>query len=672
MHHRTRDRIATAVDSTRAQRTRSPIMIGLIAASTVALAAGSATRPQFAAEDVIPNDNRIGAGELRDGVFHVQLEARKGTFHPRGKDGPGFEIEALGEVGGSLSTPAPLIRVPAGTEVRVSVRNTLDRPLLVRGLHDRTLATPPPAVDIAPGETWEVRFRATVPGTYFYWGRTSDDREGLGRFEDGQMTGALVVDPPPTGGDGEELSRPDGFDDRILVISLWVNRDDVQPVRAEHVRHTFLVNGLSWPYTERLEATVGDSLRMRVVNASVARHPMHLHGFYYSVNARGDAWQDTIYSSAETRLAVTEHMRPGTTMSMSWLPKRAGHWLFHCHFIAHIAADQQLLEAVQLDAVLSRMEHAADPGDHRAAHRPAFSAMAGLITGIIVTDPDGIGLREDETVERRRLRLYANVREGYFGDDPAFGFILQEGPESPTADSIRIPGTPLLMTRDEPVEVLVLNRVPHPISVHWHGIELDAYYDGVPGWSGLGGRIAPLIAPGDSFVVRFTPDRAGTFIYHTHAEEAAQLSSGLYGPLIVLEPGQTYDAETDRIFLLGWGGPGGEAPPILNGNSEPDPVTLAGGVPHRFRFINITPSNNMQIRLLDGEALTEWRRVGKDGAAYPANQAVSVPAQQYFGAGETYDFEVNLASGETLVLEVTTFLRGGRPPVVMNVPVRVR
>ena len=671
MHHRTRDRIATAVDSTRAQRTRSPIMIALIAASTVALAAGSATRPQFAADDVLPNDNRNGAGELRDGVLAVQLEARKGTLHPRGKDGPGFEIEALGEVGGPLSTPAPLIRVPAGTEVRVSVRNALDRPLLIRGLHDRTSATPPPAIDVAPGETREVQFRATVPGTYFYWGRTSDDREGLGRFEDGQMTGALVVDPPATGGDGGELSRPSGFDDRILVITLWVYRDDVQPVRADHVRHTFLVNGLSWPYTERLEATVGDSLRMRVVNATVAPHPMHLHGFYYLVNARGDAWQDSIYSPAERRLAVTEHMRPETTMSMSWLPKRAGHWLFHCHFIAHIAADQQLLEAVQLDAVLSRMEHAADPGDHRAAHRPAFSAMAGLITGIIVTDPDGIGLREDETVERRRLRLYANAREGYFGDDPAFGFILQEGPEPPTADSIRIPGTPLLMTRDEPVEVLVLNRVPHPISVHWHGIELDAYYDGVPGWSGLGGRIAPLIAPGDSFVVRFTPDRAGTFIYHTHAEEAAQLSSGLYGPLIVLEPGQTYDAETDRIFLLGWGGPGDEAPPILNGSPEPGPVTLAGGVPHRFRFINITPSNNMQIRLLDGEALTEWRRVGKDGADYPANQAVNVQAEQYFGAGETYDFEVNLASGATLVLEVTTFLRN-RPPVVMNVPVRVR
>ena len=672
MHQRTRKRIAAAVDSMRAKRTRSTFLIVLIAASTAALAAGPVTPRRFSAEDILPNDNRVAAGELRDGVLTVRLEAREGTLHPRGKDGPGIEIEALGEVGGSLSTPAPLIRVPAGTEVRVSVRNALDRPLLVRGLHDRTAATPPPAVDIAPGETRDIQFQATVPGTYFYWGRTSGDREGLVPFEDGQMTGALVVDPPATADDGGELNPPGGFEDRILVINLWVHRDDLIPVRVEGFRHTFLVNGLSWPYTERLEAIVGDSLRMRVVNATVAPHPMHLHGFYYSVNARGDALQDTIYNSAERRLAVTEHMFPGTTMSMSWLPKRAGHWLFHCHFIAHINRDQQLREAAELDAALTQMEHAADPGDHRAAHRPAFTGMAGLMTGIIVTDPNRIGLREDDTVERRRLRLYANEREGYFGDDPAFGFILQESPEPPPADSIRIPGTPLLLTRDEPVEVMVLNRVPHPISVHWHGIELDAYYDGVPGWSGLDGRIAPLITPGDSFVVRFTPDRAGTFIYHTHAEEAEQLSSGLYGPLIVLEPGQTYDPETDRIFLLGWGGPGEEAPPILNGSPEPGPVTLAGGVPHRFRFINITPSNNQQIRLLDGEALTEWRRVGKDGAAYPANQAVSVPAEQYMGAGETYDFEVDLTSGESMVLEVTTFLRRGRPPVVMNVPVQVR
>lgn len=360
-------------------------------------------------------------------------------------------------------------------------------------------------------------------------------------------------------------------------------------------------------------------------------------------------------------------------MEMSWLPKRAGHWLFHCHFIAHISPEQHLREAAELPAAIAHLRTLGpDPGSHGSAHRFAFERMAGLMTGIVVSDPEGKGLREDATVTRRRLRLYANAREGYFGKHPAFGYVLQEGGEPPASDSIRIPGTPILLTRDEPVEVTIVSRVPHPISVHWHGMELDSYYDGVPGWSGLRDRIAQAIPPGDSFVVRFTPDRAGTFIYHTHAEEAEQLSSGLYGPLIVLEPGQLYDPGTDRIFLLGWGGPGADAPPFLNGSADPPPVELVRGKTYRFRFINITPSHNQRVRLLRGEDTAEWRRYGKDGAAYPAYQAIAVPADQFLGAGETYDFEMTPVVPELLTLEVTTFLRGGQPPTVMRVPVTVR
>jgi len=61
---------------------------------------------------------------------------------------------------------------------------------------------------------------------------------------------------------------------------------------------------------------------------------------------------------------------------------------------------------------------------------------------------------------------------------------------------------------------------------------------------------APMIEPGASFVVRFTPPRTGTFIYHTHLDDIRQLSSGLYGSIIVLEPGQSLDAEKDRIMLV--------------------------------------------------------------------------------------------------------------------------
>jgi manganese oxidase len=99
------------------------------------------------------------------------------------------------------------------------------------------------------------------------------------------------------------------------------------------------------------------------------------------------------------------------------------------------------------------------------------------------------------------------------------------------------------------VRITVVNRLPEPTAVHWHGIELESYYDGVPGFSGLGRRTTPLIAPGDSFEVRFTPPRAGTFIYHTHADEERQQLAGLAGALVVREPGTTPDPARDIPVL---------------------------------------------------------------------------------------------------------------------------
>ncbi|HJR58631.1 MAG TPA: multicopper oxidase domain-containing protein [Vicinamibacterales bacterium] len=89
--------------------------------------------------------------------------------------------------------------------------------------------------------------------------------------------------------------------------------------------------------------------------------------------------------------------------------------------------------------------------------------------------------------------------------------------------------------------------------MHWHGIELESYYDGVPGLSGSGQRLLAPIEPGGSFVADFTPPRAGTFIYHSHFDDLKQLSSGLYGPLIVLPPGETFDPDTDRVLVISTG-----------------------------------------------------------------------------------------------------------------------
>ena len=85
----------------------------------------------------------------------------------------------------------------------------------------------------------------------------------------------------------------------------------------------------------------------------------------------------------------------------------------------------------------------------------------------------------------------------------------------PPADTGLHTGPTIVVTRAVPVRITVVNTRNVTTSVHWHGIELESYFDGVAGCSGAGAHLAPIIAPHDSFVVRFTPPRAGTFIYHT-------------------------------------------------------------------------------------------------------------------------------------------------------------
>src|SRR5260370_15999372 len=131
---------------------------------------------------------------------------------------------------------------------------------------------------------------------------------------------------------------------------------------------------------------------------------------------------------------------------------------------------------------------------------------------------------------------------------------------------------------------MVVNRTPEPTAVHWHGIELESYFDGVAGFSGSDGRLAPVIAPGDSFEARFTPPRAGTFIYHTHVDELRQEPAGLAGPLIVLEPGTRHDPATDPTVVISSPSDSAQEPRagMLNGRLPAVPVEARRGRSQRL------------------------------------------------------------------------------------------
>jgi FtsP/CotA-like multicopper oxidase with cupredoxin domain len=562
---------------------------------------------------VRPNDNRQPAGRLRGNVLTLRLVVQTARWYPQARNGPHVDVETFAEEGKAPTIPGPLIRVPTGTIIEATVRNTLDSAITIDGFYTRPAASSD-SVRLGAGKTRTFRFAAGASGTYLYRGVVGRYRDRNGPPEPDtrereQLSGALVIDSA-----GVKKS------DRVLVINIWGDWKG-----SPYYRNALAINGKSWPYTERLGLTVGDTLRLRVINASARPHPMHLHGFYYTIDSQGDIRRDTVNSPERRRLVVTEQIRQQRTISMTWTPDRPGNWLFHCHTGFHVTPE------ARLDRPPSRhhVHYTHDPGDH----------MAGLVMGITV-DP-GRHWRPVPEPPARKLRLF--VQEGSRrGRAPrSLGFVLQRGAAEPRSDSTESVGSTLVLTRGEPVDITVVNRLTEPTGVHWHGIELESYSDGVVGWSGMGKRIAPLIAPRDSFVAHLTLPRAGTFIYHTHLNDLEQLTSGMYGPIVVLEPGQVFDPRTDHIYVAGWDSEHQPPNVVVNGDSVIAPVTMSYGVPHRLRLINIGVATAVRFSLRRDTTLVSWKPLAKDGADLPGVQSAPRRAPQVVAVGETFDFEFN-------------------------------
>jgi manganese oxidase len=589
---------------------------------------------------VVANDNQHSAGVLQHGVLELALEIRNGQWYPAADNGPSVPIEAFAEPGKPVSNPGPLIRVRVGTDIHITIRNTLDKKAAkVFGLRSRP-SSEDDGILVPAGSTRNIRFKAGSPGTYFYWATTTDNALGDRGDIDSQLSGALVIDP---------ASPALATTDRVFVLGIWF--EDATKINGieKPEREVFVINGKTWPHTERFNFTVGDTVRWRWINPTTSTHPMHLHGFYYNVTSRGNMEVDTTYTAAERRLVNTELMRVGGTMAMTFVPTKPGNWVFHCHFAFHVAAEAAL-------------EHAHTTSDSHA--------MAGLVLGMHVEPRAGENYAVS-TGPRRNLRLLLQSSPKRFGEKPAFGFVLQDGDHVPAADSVALPGPTLLLKRDEPVRITVVNNMKEPGAVHWHGIELESFPDGVPNWSGIGSKLMAPIAPADSFVAEFTPPRSGTFIYHSHLNEGVQINSGMYGALIVVDDPAKFNPDKDKIILVGSGGPGEPAGVdtrgFVNGSKSPPPIMMEAGTTYRLRLINIHPEWRVDFTLGTDTTVATWLPVAKDGADLPASQRMMRSAYLLTGPGETADFEYTPVEAGSLRLTVKTRLSGWVIPVSIEV-----
>jgi len=204
------------------------------------------------------------------------------------------------------------------------------------------------------------------------------------------------------------------------------------------------------------------------------------------------------------------------------------------------------------------------------------------------------------------------------------------------------PGPVLEAVEGDRVRIYVTNALPEPTTIHWHGILVPSGMDGVAGVN------QPAIAPGKTFKYEFTFDRAGTFMYHPHADEMTQLALGMMGMIVVHPRAGERPARDYALMLHEMKIPIGAARPdplamvdfnvlTINGKSFPatEPLVAETGDLVRVRFGNLGPMDHHPIHL-HGHT---FELVGTDGGTIPPgarhrDTTVLVPV----GATRTIEF----------------------------------
>lgn len=105
-----------------------------------------------------------------------------------------------------------------------------------------------------------------------------------------------------------------------------------------------------------------------------------------------------------------------------------------------------------------------------------------------------------------------------------------------------IPGPVLEFNEGEQAVIHVTNKMEVETSIHWHGILLPNFQDGVPYLT------TPPIKPGTTFTYTFPLKQAGTYWYHSHT--MLQEQSGVYGSMVIHPKEENLEYDKELVLLI--------------------------------------------------------------------------------------------------------------------------
>lgn len=243
-----------------------------------------------------------------------------------------------------------------------------------------------------------------------------------------------------------------------------------------------------------------------------------------------------------------------------------------------------------------------------------------------------------------------------------------------------IPGPTLRFKEGGYAVIYVKNEMDVETSVHWHGLLLPNFYDGVPYLT------TPPIMPGETQKYQFPLRQSGTYWYHSHT--MLQEQSGVYGSIVIEPKTETLEYDKELVMVLSdWTNQkpknvlrnlkrGNEWYNIKKGTATPlNRVIARGGLGAQLNFwrqrmeaadiadiyypafLNngqqtqeypqFEPGDKVRLRIINGSASSQfWMTFGGEDPLLVAADGLNVVPikhnKTFIGIAETYDFIVTI------------------------------
>jgi FtsP/CotA-like multicopper oxidase with cupredoxin domain len=279
---------------------------------------------EFPAETEGMGNQLLEPAILADGTKQFEITAAITPWEIE----PGVVVDAWTYNG---QAPGPAIRVDHGDRVSVIVHNELPmgtdvhfHGIKLENAMDGVAPLTQPLIE--PGETFTYEFTAEGPAVAMYHAH----HHAQVQVPNG-LFGTLIIGdlPLPSGNIGGHEVPPN----LAVTTELPMVLNDAGVIG-------FSLNGKSFPATAPLAVKQDDWFVVHYYNEGLQIHPMHLHGFPQLVYAKDGFPLDLPY------WVDTLNVAPGERYSVLVHASEAGAWVWHCHILNHVEAEDGMFGMV--------------------------------------------------------------------------------------------------------------------------------------------------------------------------------------------------------------------------------------------------------------------------------------------------------------------------------------